>query len=60
MLRLGAEGGTSWKRADAGEDDRQDSEGEGTGSTELSDIKLLGRCEGRKKQSESVIIFYPL
>lgn len=31
---------------EAGEEDRYDSEGEGTGSTELSDIRLLGRCRG--------------
>lgn len=44
MFRLGPEGGASLKRVEAGEEDGYESEGEGTGSTELSDIRLLGRC----------------
>lgn len=55
MFRLGPEGGTSLKRmVEAGEEDRYDSEGEGTGSTELSDIRLLGRCRGEKIFSTTV------
>lgn len=54
MFRLGPEGGTSLKRvAEVGED-RYDSEGEGTGSTELSDIRLLGRCRREKIFSTTV------
>lgn len=33
------------------EEEAEEPEGEGTGSTELSDIRLLGRCERRKKNN---------
>lgn len=45
MLRFGAEEMMSLERMEAEEEGGDDSEGEGTGSTELSDIRLLGRCE---------------
>lgn len=32
------------------EEDREEPDGEGTGSTELSDIKLLGRCKQERKE----------
>lgn len=55
MFGLGPEGETSLKRVvEAGEEDGYDSDGEGTGSTELSDIRLLGRCRGEKIFSATV------
>lgn len=44
-MRLGPEEVISLERVEVEEEDGEDSEGEGTGSTELSDIRLLGRCE---------------
>lgn len=44
-LRFGAAEMMSLERMEAEEEGGDDSEGEGTGSTELSDIRLLGRCE---------------
>lgn len=51
MLRLGPEEVISLERVEVEEEDGEDSEGEGTGSTELSDIRLLGRC-GRERDRE--------
>lgn len=50
-MRFGPEVVTSLERVEPDEEDGEDSEGEGTGSTELSDIRLLGRC-GRETQAE--------
>lgn len=47
---------TSLERVEADEEDGEDSEGEGTGSTELSDIRLLGRC-GRETRAERQFMF---
>lgn len=44
-MRFGAAEMMSLERMEAEEEGGDDSEGEGTGSTELSDIRLLGRCE---------------
>lgn len=43
MLRCGPEEVISLERVAAEEEDGEESVGEGTGSTELSDIRLLGR-----------------
>lgn len=56
MLRFGPEVVTSLERVEVDEEDGEDSEGEGTGSTELSDIRLLGRC-GRETQAERRFMF---
>lgn len=47
-LRFGAEEVTSFEGVEE-EEDWEEPEGEGTGSTELSDIRLLGRC-GRESK----------
>lgn len=44
MLRCGPEVVISLERVAAEEEDGEESVGEGTGSTELSDMRLLGRC----------------
>lgn len=45
VLRSAKEKVTSSKTVDEeGEGEGEEPEGEGTGSTELSDIRLLGRC----------------
>lgn len=49
MLRLGPEEVTSFEGVEEEEEGQEpEGEGEGTGSTELSDIRLLGRC-GRER-----------
>lgn len=49
-MRLGPEEVILLERVEVEEEDGEDSEGEGTGSTELSDIRLLGRC-GRERET---------
>lgn len=46
VLRLGPEEVTSLEGVEEEEEEEEgeEAEGEGTGSTELSDIRLLGRC----------------
>lgn len=56
MFRLGPEGGMSLKRVEVEEEDGSESEGEGTGSTELSDIRLLGRCG--EKETRLFLVFH--
>lgn len=48
ILRFGPEEVTSLEGVDEEADEGEEPEGEGTGSTELSDIRLLGRC-GRQR-----------
>lgn len=47
-LRSGPEEVTSFEGVEE-EEEGEEPEGEGTGSTELSDIRLLGRC-GKKRE----------
>lgn len=44
MLRFGTEEMTSFDGVEEEEEQWEEPEGEGTGSTELSDMRLLGRC----------------
>lgn len=57
MLRFGPEKVTSLEGVEE-EEEGEEPEGEGTGSTELSDIRLLGRCgrETDRGRWASVII----
>lgn len=50
MFRCGPEEVTSLEGVEEVEEG-EEPEGEGTGSTELSDIRLLGRC-GRERRRE--------
>lgn len=54
-MRFGTAAMMSLDRMEAEEEGGDDSEGEGTGSTELSDIRLLGRCEEESdRQADSL------